>query len=53
MAAITAPVAVPVLEERSTLGWAVADALTIAWRNLRAMSRTPSEDAAGTLTAVA
>src|SRR5258705_13681851 len=41
MAAITAPVAVPVLEERSTVGWAVADALTIAWRNLRAMSRTP------------
>jgi len=41
MAAITAPVAVPLTEERSALGWAVADALTIAWRNLKAMSRTP------------
>jgi ABC-2 type transport system permease protein len=41
MAAITAPAAQPVVEERSKLGWAVADALTIAWRNLKGMSRTP------------
>jgi ABC-2 type transport system permease protein/oleandomycin transport system permease protein len=41
MAAITAPAATPILERRSTAGWAVADALTIAWRNIKAMSRTP------------
>ena len=41
MAAITAPAPVPIVERRSSAGWAVNDALTIAWRNLRAMSRTP------------
>jgi len=41
MAAITAPVQTPIVERRSNLGWAVSDAITIAWRNLRAMSRTP------------
>ncbi len=41
MTAITAPVGVPVQARRPPLGWAVADALTITWRNLKAMSRTP------------
>jgi ABC-2 type transport system permease protein/oleandomycin transport system permease protein len=41
MAAITAPAMTPTLEQRSALGWAVADAITIAWRNLKAMLRTP------------
>src|SRR5581483_7134636 len=41
MTAVTAPAPVPVVEHRSQLGWAVADALTIAWRNLKSMSRTP------------
>ena len=41
MAAITAPAPIPVVEERSKLSWAISDALTIAWRNLKAMSRTP------------
>jgi ABC-2 type transport system permease protein/oleandomycin transport system permease protein len=39
MAAITAPVTT--VEQRSRLGWALADALTITWRNLKGMSRTP------------
>ncbi len=39
MAAITAPMTT--VEQRSKLGWAVADALTITWRNLKGMSRTP------------
>ena len=41
MAAITAPAAAPITEQRSALRWAVADALTITWRNLKGMSRTP------------
>src|SRR3954471_11532885 len=41
MAAITAPATTPILEQRSRLSWAISDALTIAWRNLKAMSRTP------------
>jgi ABC-2 type transport system permease protein/oleandomycin transport system permease protein len=41
MAAITAPAMTPNVEQRSQLGWAVSDAITIAWRNLKAMSRTP------------
>jgi ABC-2 type transport system permease protein/oleandomycin transport system permease protein len=41
MAAITAPVPAPTVERRSRLGYAVADGVTIAWRNLKAMSRTP------------
>src|SRR5437016_3424933 len=41
MAAITAPAQVPMFEQRSNLSWAVSDALTIAWRNLKANSRTP------------
>jgi ABC-2 type transport system permease protein/oleandomycin transport system permease protein len=41
MAAITAPAMTPTVEKRSPLAWAVADAITIAWRNLKAMSRTP------------
>lgn len=39
--AVTAPAAVPLAESGSKLRWAVADALTIAWRNLKGMSRTP------------
>ncbi|MEY2432638.1 MAG: oleandomycin transport system permease protein [Acidimicrobiaceae bacterium] len=42
MAAITAPAPIPTLEQRSALGWALADAITITWRNLKAMSRTPA-----------
>jgi ABC-2 type transport system permease protein/oleandomycin transport system permease protein len=41
MAAITAPAPTPIVERRSALAWAVADAITITWRNLKAMSRTP------------
>jgi ABC transporter DrrB family efflux protein len=41
MAAVTAPVMTPTVEQRSPLGWAVSDAITIAWRNLKAMLRTP------------
>lgn len=41
MAAITAPAPVPVLAPGSKLRWAIDDALTITWRNLKAMSRTP------------
>jgi ABC-2 type transport system permease protein len=41
MAAITAPAPVPVIAPGSKLRWAVDDALTITWRNLKGMSRTP------------
>jgi ABC-2 type transport system permease protein/oleandomycin transport system permease protein len=41
MAAITAPTTVPIVERKSKVGFALADALTIAWRNLKGMSRTP------------
>src|SRR3954454_6905009 len=41
MAAITAPSMTPTVERRSAMSWAVSDAITIAWRNLKAMSRTP------------
>ena len=41
MAAITAPAMTPTVEHRSNFGWAVSDAITIAWRNLKAMLRTP------------
>lgn len=41
MAAVTAPTEAPLVEQRSRIAWAVADALTIAWRNLKGMSRTP------------
>lgn len=41
MAAVTAPAMTPTIERRSELSWAVSDALTIAWRNLKAMTRTP------------
>jgi ABC-2 type transport system permease protein/oleandomycin transport system permease protein len=41
MAAITAPALTPTVEQRSAVAWAVADAITITWRNLKAMSRTP------------
>ncbi|MEY2436133.1 MAG: oleandomycin transport system permease protein [Acidimicrobiaceae bacterium] len=41
MAAITAPAPSPTIERRSDLSWAVSDAITIAWRNLKAMTRTP------------
>src|SRR3979411_246560 len=41
MAAITAPALTPTVEQRSALSWAVADAITITWRNLKAMLRTP------------
>jgi ABC-2 type transport system permease protein/oleandomycin transport system permease protein len=40
MAAVTAPAARSVAR-RPVLGWGFADALTITWRNLKAMSRTP------------
>jgi ABC transporter DrrB family efflux protein len=41
MATITAPAPTLALERRSPAGWAVADAVTIATRNLKAMARTP------------
>jgi len=41
MAAVTAPAPTPTIEHRSMLAWTVSDALTITWRNLKAMSRTP------------
>jgi ABC-2 type transport system permease protein/oleandomycin transport system permease protein len=41
MAAVTAPAQLPTVERRSMLAWTVSDALTITWRNLKAMSRTP------------
>ena len=43
MATVTAPAPAPtpIIEQRSAIGWAIADARTIAWRNLKAMSRTP------------
>jgi len=41
MAAVTAPVSTPTVEQRSKMAWALSDAVTIAWRNLKAMSRTP------------
>ena len=41
MAAVTAPAAAPLAERRSDLRWAVSDAVTITWRNLKAMSRIP------------
>jgi ABC-2 type transport system permease protein/oleandomycin transport system permease protein len=41
MAAITAPSTIPTVERRSAVSWAISDAITIAWRNLKAMSRTP------------
>ena len=41
MAAITAPSMTPTVERRSAISWAVSDAITIAWRNLKAMMRTP------------
>jgi len=41
MAAVTAPAMTPTVERRSELAWAVSDAITIAWRNLKAMTRTP------------
>jgi ABC-2 type transport system permease protein len=41
MAAVTAPALTPTVEQRSALSWAVADAITITWRNLKAMLRTP------------
>ncbi len=41
MAAITAPARVPTTAHRPVLGWGVADARTVMWRNLRAMTRVP------------
>lgn len=41
MTTLTAPTAVPITEPGSRFRWAVSDALTITWRNLKAMSRTP------------
>lgn len=38
---ITAPATAPLSEPGSKLRWAVSDALTIAWRNLKGMTRTP------------
>ncbi|HET6665485.1 MAG TPA: ABC transporter permease [Acidimicrobiales bacterium] len=39
MTAVTAPL--PVTAPRPRLGWAVADTITVAWRNLRGAMRTP------------
>ena len=41
MAAMTAPAAAPLIVHHSKAGWAVVDGLTVTWRNLKAMSRTP------------
>lgn len=41
MTSITAPAPVPTVEHRSKVAWAVADGISVAWRNLKAMSRTP------------
>lgn len=41
MAAITAPAPIAELASESKLRMAFADAITITWRNLKAMSRTP------------
>ena len=42
MAAVTAPAAGAAQSSAArSCGWAVSDAITIAWRNLKAMSRTP------------
>jgi ABC transporter DrrB family efflux protein len=41
MTAIAVPANAPVVREPSGIGLAVADALTITWRNLKAMTRTP------------
>jgi len=42
-ATATATIAAPAIQRprRSQLGWAVQDALTVTWRNLIAMTRTP------------
>jgi ABC transporter DrrB family efflux protein len=40
MAAVTAP-AIPNVPARPLLGWAVPDAISITWRNLKAMTRVP------------
>lgn len=40
-AAVTTPDAVPTQAPRPALGWALTDALTVAWRNLRGAMRTP------------
>jgi ABC-2 type transport system permease protein/oleandomycin transport system permease protein len=41
MAAVTARAQASMVERRSKVAWAISDARTIAWRNLKAMSRTP------------
>jgi ABC transporter DrrB family efflux protein len=41
MAAVTAPATQPTGERLSSVARAVADARTVAWRNLKGMSRTP------------
>jgi ABC-2 type transport system permease protein/oleandomycin transport system permease protein len=41
MAAVTAPAAAPLSVRHSKAGAAVVDGLTVTWRNLKAMSRTP------------
>jgi ABC-2 type transport system permease protein/oleandomycin transport system permease protein len=41
MTVLTAPAMEPTSEHGSRLRWEIADALTITWRNLKGMSRTP------------
>ena len=41
MAAITAPSPTPLAVPHSKLGGAITDGITVAWRNLKGMSRTP------------
>lgn len=41
MTATTAPATAPSTAPRPLLGWALADAITVAWRNLRGAMRTP------------
>ena len=41
MAAVTAHAMIPRTARRPLLGWGVTDAVTITWRNLRAMTRVP------------
>lgn len=42
MATVTAPsAAAPSVAPRPAIGWALTDAITIAWRNIKAMTRVP------------
>ncbi|HVF20838.1 MAG TPA: ABC transporter permease [Mycobacteriales bacterium] len=41
MTSVTAPTPVPSTAKRPAWGWAVTDAVTVTWRNLKGMSRVP------------